>query len=158
MASRSMQSSSSGSLSTASIPAMNSATIAALNSINSAINAAKSNTNSPATNSPKFTPKSDTSTGNNPGTNNLSSQSTSTNSSSLPAIVRPSLEIPLLPHEKLYPTPSMNDSLSFDDEFDLRLIGCELIQTAGRLLKLPQVQYYNVTSFKQFCAFLKIKK
>lgn len=56
-------------------------------------------------------------------------------------IVRPniSLETPILPREKLYPTPSMRDSLKYEDEFDLRIIGCELIQTSGRLLKLPQV-------------------
>lgn len=45
---------------------------------------------------------------------------------------------PILPSDKLYPTPSMQDGLSYEDEFDLRLIGCEYIQTAGRLLKLPQ--------------------
>ncbi|CAF1418134.1 unnamed protein product [Adineta ricciae] len=46
----------------------------------------------------------------------------------------------LLPAEKLYPnpTPSMNEGLSYDIEYDLRLIGCELIQTACLLLKLPQ--------------------
>jgi hypothetical protein len=56
-------------------------------------------------------------------------------------LVRPniSLEIPILPKEKLYPTPSMKDSLKYEDEFDLRFTGCELIQTSGRLLKLPQV-------------------
>ncbi|CAF0747773.1 unnamed protein product [Didymodactylos carnosus] len=46
----------------------------------------------------------------------------------------------LLPNEKLYPnpTPSMQEGLSWDIEYDLRLLGCELIQTAGLLLKLPQ--------------------
>lgn len=48
----------------------------------------------------------------------------------------------ILPPEKLYPhsTPSMNEGLPWDIEYDLRLIGCELIQTAGLLLKLPQVE------------------
>lgn len=48
----------------------------------------------------------------------------------------------ILPPEKVFPnpTPSMNDGLSWNDEYDLRLIGCELIQTAGLLLKLPQVR------------------
>lgn len=46
---------------------------------------------------------------------------------------------PILPPEKLYPTPSMQDGLPYEVEFDLRLIGCELIQTSGRLLRLPQV-------------------
>ena len=47
----------------------------------------------------------------------------------------------ILPPEKLYPqsTPSMNEGLPWDIEYDLRLIGCELIQTACLLLKLPQV-------------------
>lgn len=54
-------------------------------------------------------------------------------------IVVVSLAIPLLPPEKLYPTPSLLDGLPYEVEFDLRLTGCELIQTAGRLLKLPQV-------------------
>lgn len=45
----------------------------------------------------------------------------------------------LLPEEKLNPTPSMIDGLDPEVETDLRIIGCELIQTAGILLKLPQV-------------------
>lgn len=45
----------------------------------------------------------------------------------------------LLPDEKLSPTPSMQDGLDSDVELDLRILGCELIQTAGILLKLPQV-------------------
>nr|CAI5829885.1 unnamed protein product [Callosobruchus analis] len=45
----------------------------------------------------------------------------------------------LLPEEKLSPTPSQNDGLGVDTETDLRIYGCELIQTAGILLKLPQV-------------------
>jgi transcription initiation factor TFIIIB Brf1 subunit/transcription initiation factor TFIIB len=46
----------------------------------------------------------------------------------------------LLPPEKLYPnpTPSTSEGLPYDIEYDLRLIGCELIQTACLLLKLPQ--------------------
>ncbi|XP_050315837.1 cyclin-L2 [Anthonomus grandis grandis] len=45
----------------------------------------------------------------------------------------------LLPEDKLTITPSQNDGLSLDAETDLRIYGCELIQTAGILLKLPQV-------------------
>ncbi|XP_074654059.1 cyclin-L1-like isoform X2 [Tubulanus polymorphus] len=45
----------------------------------------------------------------------------------------------LIPAEKLQPTPSMNDGLDTEIEIDLRILGCELIQTAGILLKLPQV-------------------
>jgi len=45
----------------------------------------------------------------------------------------------LIPKEKISPTPSSNDGLDLDDEIDLRILGCELITTAGILLKLPQV-------------------
>ncbi|XP_046388299.1 cyclin-L1 isoform X2 [Ischnura elegans] len=45
----------------------------------------------------------------------------------------------LLPEEKLSPTPSQLDGLDQGTETDLRILGCELIQTAGILLKLPQV-------------------
>ncbi|PNF39465.1 Cyclin-L1 [Cryptotermes secundus] len=45
----------------------------------------------------------------------------------------------LLPEDKLSPTPSQNDGLDLETETDLRILGCELIQTAGILLKLPQV-------------------
>ncbi|XP_008559703.1 cyclin-L1 [Microplitis demolitor] len=45
----------------------------------------------------------------------------------------------LLPEEKLNSTPSRLDGLDAETETDLRILGCELIQTAGILLKLPQV-------------------
>ncbi|XP_044726848.1 cyclin-L2 [Chrysoperla carnea] len=45
----------------------------------------------------------------------------------------------LLPEEKLSQTPSRNDGLDDETETDLRIWGCELIQTAGILLRLPQV-------------------
>ena len=49
------------------------------------------------------------------------------------------LENVLLPDEKRSPTPSILDGLDSDTETDLRILGCELIQTSGILLKLPQV-------------------
>ena len=50
------------------------------------------------------------------------------------------LENALLPAEKLETqTVSQQDGLSREIEMDLRILGCELIQTAGILLKLPQV-------------------
>ena len=52
----------------------------------------------------------------------------------------------LLPDEKLSPTPSQNDGLDHETETDLRILGCELIQTAGILLKLPQVSIRDVFS------------
>lgn len=50
-----------------------------------------------------------------------------------------SLSNQLLPEEKLSLTPSQQDGLDVETETDLRIYGCELIQTAGILLKLPQV-------------------
>lgn len=48
----------------------------------------------------------------------------------------------LIPEEKLSPTPSMLDGLDLHTETDLRILGCELIQSAGILLRLPQVISY----------------
>ncbi|XP_032454271.1 cyclin-L1 isoform X2 [Nasonia vitripennis] len=45
----------------------------------------------------------------------------------------------LLPDDKLTSTPSSVDGLDNETEIDLRILGCELIQTAGILLRLPQV-------------------
>lgn len=45
----------------------------------------------------------------------------------------------LIPEERLSPTPSMQDGLDLPSETDLRILGCELIQSAGILLRLPQV-------------------
>jgi len=45
----------------------------------------------------------------------------------------------VLPLEKLCPTPSSLDMMSQGVEDDLRNLGCNLIQTAGKLLRLPQV-------------------
>lgn len=77
----------------------------------------------------------------------VSNVSNTTTAQAAPINLKISLNMELLPQEKLYPTPSMLDNLPFDVEFDLRLTGCELIQTSGRLLKLPQV-----CVFFSFCA------
>lgn len=45
----------------------------------------------------------------------------------------------LIPEERLSPTPSMQDGLDLQAETDLRILGCELIQSAGIILRLPQV-------------------
>lgn len=45
----------------------------------------------------------------------------------------------LLPESTFKETPSQADGLDIETETDLRILGCELIQTAGILLKLPQV-------------------
>ena len=58
------------------------------------------------------------------------------------------LENIILPADKISPSPSEKDGLDHQSEYDLRYIGCELIQTAGILLKLPQVCYFFVLTFK----------
>lgn len=73
-----------------------------------------------------------------PATNTTSSSTTAMTSTQ--ASIKVTLQVPLMKPEQLYPTPSMKDFVPYDVEFDLRLTGCELIQTSGRLLKLPQVR------------------
>lgn len=51
------------------------------------------------------------------------------------------LENCLLSDNKLQETPSQQDGLDKEVETDLRILGCELIQIAGILLKLPQVLF-----------------
>lgn len=53
-----------------------------------------------------------------------------------------SLENCIIPEEKLYSTPSMSDGLSYEHEIELRILGCELIQVSGILLRLPQVRNF----------------
>ncbi|KAK2557354.1 Cyclin-L1 [Acropora cervicornis] len=50
-----------------------------------------------------------------------------------------SLENCILSNDQLEETPSIKDGLEKEVEIDLRIIGCEYIQIAGILLKLPQV-------------------
>ncbi|XP_043917808.1 cyclin-L1-like isoform X1 [Protopterus annectens] len=45
----------------------------------------------------------------------------------------------VIPEERVQFTASMVDGLDLEVETDLRIVGCELIQAAGILLKLPQV-------------------
>ncbi|XP_073705765.1 cyclin-L1 isoform X3 [Garra rufa] len=45
----------------------------------------------------------------------------------------------IIPEERFSTTPSMLDGLDHETETDLRILGCELIQSAGILLRLPQV-------------------
>ena len=59
------------------------------------------------------------------------------------------LENVLLPPEKLSPSPSQQDGLDPEIEMDLRILGCELIQTGGILLRLPQVSAaFNPDTFQ----------
>ncbi|KAG8185607.1 hypothetical protein JTE90_023306 [Oedothorax gibbosus] len=50
-----------------------------------------------------------------------------------------SLENCILPPDKLSPSPSQVDGLDPEAELELRILGCELIQISGILLRLPQV-------------------
>lgn len=45
----------------------------------------------------------------------------------------------VIPNERLRNTPSFKDGCPHDLEVDLRIIGCEYIQKAGKCLRLPQV-------------------
>ncbi|KAH8867835.1 Cyclin-L2 [Schistosoma japonicum] len=45
----------------------------------------------------------------------------------------------IIPEERLFPTPSQMDKMDYETEIDLRIVGCELIQDSGVLLRLPQV-------------------
>ncbi|KAI9104818.1 cyclin-like protein [Phlyctochytrium arcticum] len=69
-----------------------------------------------------------------------------------------SLRNPILTLPQLENSPSRQDGLSAEHERELRVFGCELIQSAGILLRLPQVamataqilfqRFYYVASFK----------
>lgn len=54
------------------------------------------------------------------------------------------LENVLMSPDKLTNSPSLQDGLDPDTELDLRILGCELIQTSGILLRLPQVRSYYI--------------
>lgn len=57
----------------------------------------------------------------------------------------------LIPSDKLNPSPSFADGLDADIEYDLRVLGCDLIQTSGILLRLPQVgKRFNIL-ISMFC-------
>ena len=45
----------------------------------------------------------------------------------------------IIPRGRLLNTPSSKDGMSRDTEIDIRIKGCECIQSAGLLLKVPQV-------------------
>ena len=53
----------------------------------------------------------------------------------------------VLPLEKLSATPSNKDGLNEEIEMQIRSLGCEMIQLAGKLLKLPQVRMWKKKSF-----------
>lgn len=49
------------------------------------------------------------------------------------------MENVIIPKERLLNTPSLKDGMTRELEVDLRITGCHYIQSAGILLKLPQV-------------------
>jgi len=55
-----------------------------------------------------------------------------------------SLENCILDENHLKNTPSIKDGLDKEVEIDLRIVGCEYIQVAGILLKLPQVSAFQI--------------
>ena len=70
-----------------------------------------------------------------------------------------SLENCVVPRERLLHTPSRQDGIGCELEVNLRLVGCECIQNAGLLLKLPQVSSQLtsnlplILNFTHFCSF-----
>ncbi|CAG2161325.1 unnamed protein product [Oppiella nova] len=79
---------------------------------------------------------------NNSAMNSTDSKTNANTSDKSKAIFRHvviSLENCILPQQQLSQTPSMTDGLDYDHECDLRILGCELIQTSGILLRLPQM-------------------
>lgn len=59
-----------------------------------------------------------------------------------------SLENCILDEDQLKNTPSIKDGLDKEVEIDLRIVGCEYIQMAGILLKLPQVSAFQILRVK----------
>lgn len=55
------------------------------------------------------------------------------------AKVKLSLDNVVIPSERLRNTPSLKDGCPHELEVELRIVMCEYIQTAGLLLRLPQV-------------------
>ena len=46
----------------------------------------------------------------------------------------------VLPRDKLAETPSSKDGLPTESELQIRSLACDLLQIAGKLLKIPQVR------------------
>ena len=62
-----------------------------------------------------------------------------------------SLDNCIVPKERLLNTPSRQDGVGCELEVKLRLLGCECIQTAGLLLKLPQVSLRTLEKGTENC-------
>lgn len=57
-----------------------------------------------------------------------------------------------IPDWKLFMTPSRRDGLDEEFEKDLRIIGCELIQSVSIILELPQVS--KICNIRHFVTVL----
>ena len=62
------------------------------------------------------------------------------------SFIRLDISNSVLPLDKLSVTPSSKDGLSPEIETQIRSLGCELIQLAGKLLKLPQVCSLSISN------------
>lgn len=89
--------------------------------------------------------------------------------------VKLTLDNVIIPTERLRHTPSSRDGCPHELEVDLRILSCEYIQTAGVLLRLPQVAMataqvlfqrffysksfvkYNMLNVAMACLFLAAK-
>ena len=49
----------------------------------------------------------------------------------------------VLPRDKLVETPSSKDGLPTESELQIRSLACDLLQIAGKLLKIPQVRFVD---------------
>ena len=65
-----------------------------------------------------------------------------------------SLENCFISEERLRETPSRKDGVSPGLEADLRIVGCEYIQSAGLLLRLPQVTVFALVVLLGFNPFV----
>ncbi|CAG8812021.1 45490_t:CDS:2 [Gigaspora margarita] len=68
-----------------------------------------------------------------------------------------SLQNAILTYEQLETTPSKIDEISEDLEDNLRKLGCDLIQSAGILLRLPQVAMATAQDIGMGSLFLASK-
>ena len=49
----------------------------------------------------------------------------------------------VLPRDRLAETPSSKDGLPTESEMQIRSLACDLLQIAGKLLKIPQVRFVD---------------
>ena len=57
----------------------------------------------------------------------------------------------VLPRDKLAETPSSKDGLPTESELQIRSLACDLLQIAGKLLKIPQVRFVVLSYMTSNC-------